>query len=180
VTVTAIAVRFSARTRDCLSSSKHPNQLWTQPVGKGKVIPLQTRCGPEGGYWVLFRDRGTRRGWVVSSTPRPHFAPGKDPVSNVQEAGWAPGPVWTGGKSRRQRDSIPDRPARSQSLYRLSYPAHAIQSVPGDISVEVKRAESEAGLSAASNEVMNEWNSTSIPPCTFMTRTGTTLPMLSP
>jgi hypothetical protein len=28
------------------------------------------------------------------------------------------------GKSRPHRDSIPDRPARSQSLYRLSYPAH--------------------------------------------------------
>ena len=31
-----------------------------------------------------------------------------------------PGPVWTGRKSRPHRDSIPDRPARSQSLYRLS------------------------------------------------------------
>ena len=29
-----------------------------------------------------------------------------------------------GGKSRRHRDLIPDRPAPSQSLYRLSYPAH--------------------------------------------------------
>jgi len=61
---------------------------------------------------------------VVSSTPRPHFTPGKDSVPIVQEAGWAPGPVWTGGKSRPHRDSIPDRPARSQSLYRLSYRAH--------------------------------------------------------
>jgi len=39
--------------------------------------------------------------------------PGKDPVPIVQEAGWAPGPVWMGGKSRPYRDSIPDRPARS-------------------------------------------------------------------
>jgi len=76
------------------------------------------------GIALLFQDRGTRREWVVSSTPRPHFTPGKDPVPIVQEAGWAPGPVWTGGKSRPHRDSIPDRPARSQSLYRLSYPAH--------------------------------------------------------
>ena len=30
------------------------------------------------------------------------------------EAGWAPGPVWTDGKSRPHRVSIPDRPARSQ------------------------------------------------------------------
>jgi hypothetical protein len=32
-------------------------------------------------------------GW---SAPRPdRFTPGKDPVPIVQEAGWAPGPVWT-------------------------------------------------------------------------------------
>ena len=76
------------------------------------------------GIALLFHDRGTRRGWVVSSTSRPHFTPGKDPVPILQEAGWAPGPVWTGGKSRPLWDSISDRPARSQSLYRLSYPAH--------------------------------------------------------
>ena len=48
-----------------------------------------------------------------SSTPRPHFTPGKDPVPILQKAGWAPGPVWTGGKYLPHRDSIPDRPARS-------------------------------------------------------------------
>jgi len=69
---------------------------------------------------LFFHDRGTR-GWVVSSTPRPHLSPEKDPVPIVQETGWAPGPVWTDGKSRPHRDSILDRPARSQSLYRLSY-----------------------------------------------------------
>jgi len=51
---------------------------------------------------------------VVSNTPRPHFTPGKDPVPILQEAGWAPGPVWTGAKSRPHRDSIPDRPALSR------------------------------------------------------------------
>jgi len=74
------------------------------------------------GISLLFHDRGTRRGWVASRTPRAHFTPGKDSVSIVHEAGWAPGPVWKGGKSRPHRDSIPDRPARSQSLHRLSYP----------------------------------------------------------
>jgi len=39
--------------------------------------------------------------------------PGKDLLPIVQEAGWATGPVWTGGKSGPHRDSIPDRPARS-------------------------------------------------------------------
>ena len=78
------------------------------------------------GIALLFHDRGARRGWVVSSTPRPHFTPGKDPVPIVQEAGWDPGPVWKGGKSCPQGDSIPDRPASSQSLYRLSYSAHHV------------------------------------------------------
>jgi len=77
---------------------------------------------------LLFHDRGTRRGWVVSSKPRPHFTPGKDPVPILQEAGWAPQPVWTGGKSRPQRNSIPNRPALSQSLYWLSYPAQTTLS----------------------------------------------------
>jgi len=78
------------------------------------------------GIALLFHDRGTRRGWVVSSTPRPHFTPSKDPVPIVQEAVWTPGPVWTGGKSLPHRDSNPDRRARSQSLYRLSYPAYIL------------------------------------------------------
>jgi hypothetical protein len=76
---------------------------------------------------LLFHDRGTRRGWVVSTTPWPHFTPREDPVPILQEAGWAPGPVWTDRKSRPHQYSIPDRPARSQSLYRLCYPAHENQ-----------------------------------------------------
>ena len=50
--------------------------------------------------------------------------PGKDPVPILQEAGWVPGPIWTGGKSRPHQDSVPGRPAHSQSLYQLSYLAH--------------------------------------------------------
>ena len=76
---------------------------------------------------LFFHDSGTRRGWVVSSTPRPHFTPGKDPVPILQETILAPGPVWTGGKSRPYRDSIPERSARSQLLNRLSYPAHTFK-----------------------------------------------------
>ena len=76
------------------------------------------------GIALLFHDCGTRRGWVVSSTPRPYFTSGKDLVPILREAGWAPEPVWMGRKSHPHGDSIPDHPARSQSLYRLSYPAH--------------------------------------------------------
>ena len=55
--------------------------------------------------------------------PRPHLTPGKDPVPIVQEAGWALGPVWTGAENITPTGiRSPDRPARRQSLYRLSYP----------------------------------------------------------
>ena len=48
---------------------------------------------------------------------RPLFTPGKDPVPIVQEAGWAPGPVWTGAENLASTGiRSPDRPARSQSL----------------------------------------------------------------
>ena len=82
------------------------------------------------GIALLYHDHGTRRGCVVSSTPQPHFTPGKDPVSTLQEAGWAPGPVLMGRKSHPHWDSIPDHPAHSQSLYQLSYPAHVYCEVP--------------------------------------------------
>jgi len=73
------------------------------------------------GIALLFLDHGTRRGWGFSSTPRPLFTPGKDPVPIVQEAGWARGPVWTGAEKVAPTGiRSPDRPARSQSLYRLS------------------------------------------------------------
>ena len=76
------------------------------------------------GIALLFLDHGIRREWGVDVTPRPLFTPGKDPVPIVQKAGWAPGPVWTGGENRDPTGiRSPDSPALSQSLYRLSYPA---------------------------------------------------------
>ena len=75
------------------------------------------------GIALLFHDRCTRRGWLVSSTPRPHFTPGKDPVPILQEAGWAPGLVWRSGKSRPTWILSRTFQPVAQSLYRLSYPA---------------------------------------------------------
>jgi len=70
---------------------------------------------------------GTRRGWGVSVTPRPLFIPRKDPVPIVQEAGWAPGPVWIGAENLGPTGiRFSDLPARSQSLYRQRYLAHCL------------------------------------------------------
>ena len=64
--------------------------------------------------------------------PRPLFIPGKDPVLIVQKAGWAPGPVWTGAENLAPTGiRTPGLPARSQSLYRLRYPVHQQNRVPG-------------------------------------------------
>jgi hypothetical protein len=83
------------------------------------------------GIALPFLDHGIRRGWGFSFTPPPLFTPGKDPVLIVQKAGWAPGPVWTGAENLAPTwIRSPDRPARSQSLYRLSYPAHCLSICP--------------------------------------------------
>ena len=51
------------------------------------------------------------------------FTPGNEPVPIVQEAGRASEPVWTGAESlARTEIRSPDLAARSESLYRLSYP----------------------------------------------------------
>ena len=54
----------------------------------------------------------------VSVAPRPFFTPWKDPVPIVQEAGWAPGPVWTGAENFAPTGiRSPYRSASSQALY---------------------------------------------------------------
>ena len=51
------------------------------------------------------------------------FTHANEPVPTLQEAGWFPGPVWTGtGHLGSIGIRCPDRPARSESPYRLSYP----------------------------------------------------------
>ena len=69
------------------------------------------------GIALRFHDHSTGMGWGVSVTPRSLFTPGKDPLPNVQEAGWAPGPVWTGAEHLAPTGiRSPDRPACNQSL----------------------------------------------------------------
>jgi hypothetical protein len=124
--IVACSTRHSTNIRGCGFDQISTFHTAAMLVLKNSNSVKWSRYRPGGaqrvgrGIALLFHDRDTGRGWVVSSTSRPHFTPGKDPVPILQEAGWAPGPVWTGGKSPSHGDSIPDRPARSQSLYRLS------------------------------------------------------------
>ena len=58
---------------------------------------------------------------MVDDITRP-LRPGKDAVPIVQEAGWAPGPVWTVAENLAPTGiRSPSRPARGEWLYRLSY-----------------------------------------------------------
>jgi hypothetical protein len=73
-------------------------------------------------------------GWVVNAEPG-RFSPGKTPVSIVQEAGRAPEPLWTCAGNLAPPTGIrsPDRPGRSEWLYRLSYPGPACFVIGGGI-----------------------------------------------
>ena len=97
-----------------------------------RVCTVPTAHRGSRGIALPFHDHGTRRGRGVRVTPRPHFTPGKDPIPIVQEAGWASGPVWTGAENLVPTGIwSPDRPAHSQSLYGLRYPAHKLYALTG-------------------------------------------------
>ena len=90
-----------------------------------RLCTVRTAYRRSRGIALPFHDHDTRREWGASVTPRPLITPRKDPVPTVQEAGRTPGPVWTGAENLEPTGiRSPDRPACSQSLYRLRYPAH--------------------------------------------------------
>jgi len=64
--------------------------------------------------------------------PRPFYPRERDPVPLVQEAGWAPGPIMMGVENPTlSGQRYPTSLARSESLYRLSYPGRlAVQEIP--------------------------------------------------
>jgi hypothetical protein len=85
-------------------------------IGGGVVSPTHSHLG-------------TGRKWAI--TPRHgRFAPGCDAVPIVQEAGWAPGPVWT-AQTRCHRISIPGpySPWRFAVPTELSRPALRLKEV---------------------------------------------------
>jgi len=53
--------------------------------------------------------------------PWPHFTPRKHPVPILQEAEWAPGLVWMGGKSRPHQDSILDKVYSTREIPEVNY-----------------------------------------------------------
>ena len=81
------------------------------------------------GIAPLFHDHGTRRVWVVNSTPRPYFTPGQTRYPLYRRLG---GPQ--GRSGRAENLDPPEFDPRTvqplaQSLYRLSYPAHIFYNI---------------------------------------------------
>ena len=62
-----------------------------------------------------------------AARPGRTLPPGKDPVPILKEAGWAPGSVWTDGKSRPHRDLNPDCAGRSSVAIPTELPGPQIQ-----------------------------------------------------
>ena len=77
------------------------------------------------------------------------FAPVKDPVPILQEAGWVPGPVWICAENLAPTGiPSPDRPARSESLYGLRYRGpHVMQTMSKILSLHLVRLEEKLKLS---------------------------------
>ena len=74
------------------------------------MIRSQARCGQRvgRGIAILCHDRGTRRGWVSGQQHAPAALNPQERPGTHFTVGWV-GP--RAGKSRPDRDSIPDRPA---------------------------------------------------------------------
>ena len=69
-------------------------------------------------------------GGVWSTPLLGRFTPSTEPVRIVQEASWAPRPVWTGAENLAPTGiRSPDRPGRSESLHRLGYPGSLIRAI---------------------------------------------------
>jgi hypothetical protein len=79
---------------------------------------------------VLLFNLGARWVWVVKATTRPLLSRERDLVPTVQEVRWAPGPVWLGAENFAfTYIRSPDRPARSESIYRLKYHGQFIRQL---------------------------------------------------
>ena len=93
--------------------------------GKRKFLPRTGHEGPEGEHrynYTLSLTSALDGGWVVNATPRPLYP--RERRGTPCTGGWVGPRAGLDGcrKSRPTGVRSPDRPACSESLYRLSYP----------------------------------------------------------
>jgi len=101
------------------------------------------------GIALLFHDHGTRRGWAVSSTPPPHFTPGKTRYSLHRRLGGAQG--WSG----RAENLVPSG-IRSQTVQPIvsRYTDWATRPTPTHVESEEMKEEHETFTWTT----MTQWN----------------------
>ena len=112
--------------------SPQENNINSRGRGKGKVHPRTYHEGPEGEKYSSTLSLTSAQDGVGGQRHAPgRFTPGTDPVPFLQEAGWAPGPIWTGAENLAPTGiRSPDCPAHSKSLYRLRSPGPSETTVP--------------------------------------------------
>ena len=85
-------------------------QIMKTKRGSRSISTLSLTSALDGGGWP-------------TSFPRPLYPRERDPITIVQEVGWVPGPVWNSVENVGCTGiRFPESPARSESLYWLSYP----------------------------------------------------------
>jgi hypothetical protein len=100
--------------------------------GKGKVVPLRSieaHLGDRRYSSYSFLNSALEGGEWSASRPGHALPPGKEPpVPTVQEAGWAPDPVWTQRLEEKSSASVGDRNPAVQSVVKhytdWATPAH--------------------------------------------------------
>ena len=104
-------------------------------IAKCKVHPITCRDLHRGGVeWLYcFFNLSCRWGWVVNATPRPLYPRERNRYALYRRRCGPQGRsrrIWRKEFRARSRVRIPGRPARSESLYRLSYPGPRLHSSP--------------------------------------------------
>jgi hypothetical protein len=123
-----------SKEKPCMSTLCQNSNMF-QLLYKGKGSPYNRPWGPKrGSRDIALPVWASARGGdgVASLTLRPLYLREWDPVPIVQEAGWAPGPVWTAAKFLAPTEiRSPDRQARSKSIYWLSYRGPHVSAFQG-------------------------------------------------
>jgi hypothetical protein len=130
--VAVILIEVSVQSHSLSWRSSFYLTFSLKKVKRTLVQALRLCTGPKAhrgskGIALLFHVHSTRRGWEVSVTPKPLFTPGKTRYPLYRRLAGLQG---RSGQVRKISPFTgirsPDRPVRSQSLYRLRYPAHII------------------------------------------------------
>ena len=115
--ISSFSYRLGVNTHQCI---KKCTLVQAMRLCTGRTAHRWSR-----GIALLFLDHGTRRGEGSTSRPGRSLPPGKTRYPLCRRLG---GPKDRSGHVRKISSPtgvrFPDRPARSQSLHQLSYPAH--------------------------------------------------------